>query len=102
MGTLLQDLNYGLRILLKTRAFTVVAVLTLGLGIGASTAVFSLVNEILLKPLPYPHFERIVIPRRLVPPGLNLGYDKIPWAVREFHIFPPQSQTFTQFAASHA
>src|SRR5260370_18926524 len=99
MGTLLQDLNYGLRILLKTRAFTVVAVLTLGLGIGASTAVFSLGNEILLKPLPYPHFERIVIPMRLVPPGLNLGYDKIPWPVLEFHILRSKSTRFEHVAA---
>lgn len=56
----LQDLRYGARTLLKNRAFTAVSVLTLGLGIGATTSVFSVVNGVLLKPLDYPAPERIV------------------------------------------
>jgi predicted permease len=56
---MLQDLRYGLRLLAKSPAFTVIAALSLGLGIGANTAIFSMVNVILLKPLPVSEPERI-------------------------------------------
>ena len=60
MGTLIRDLRYALRTLWRAPRFTALVVVTLGIGIGANTAVFSVVDAVLLRRLPYPDPERLV------------------------------------------
>ena len=97
--TLLQDARFALRLLRKNASFSAIAILTMALGIGASTTVFSVVNAILLKPLPYPSAEEIVLPWRLPPRGVNLGFAELPWGRHEFLTFTQQTKAFASLGA---
>jgi putative ABC transport system permease protein len=94
MNTLLQDLKYALRMLAKQPGFAAIAVVTLALGIGASTAVFSVVNAVLLKSLPYPNAERIVMLWRLPKIDSSFGNDDWPWRKKDFLLLLQESRSF--------
>src|SRR5215212_4568594 len=95
METLLKDLRYGIRSFLKRPGFLVIAVSTLALGIGATTAMFTVVNSVLLRPLQFPEPERIVLfvginPRQ----GINESNMSMP----DILDWQQQSQSFEQIA----
>src|SRR5262245_57734372 len=95
MQTLWQDLRYGARMLMKEPGFTLIAVLTLGLGIGANTAIFSIVNGLLLNPLPYRNAERLAI-IWTHSPGANVAQD---WpSPGQFSALKSENSVFEQLA----
>src|SRR5246127_790865 len=89
MRSLISHLRYTVRQLLKSPGFTVTAVLIFGIGIGANTAIFSLVNGVLLKPLPYPHAERLV---QIFQPFRN--FDRLPLSYPDYLDFSANQHSF--------
>ncbi|MGH9398588.1 MAG: ADOP family duplicated permease [Terriglobia bacterium] len=94
LETLLQDLRYGLRQLRRNPGFAAMAVLTLALGIGSTAAIFSVVNGVLLKPLPYPHPEQLVAVW-LKAPGMNVK--DLNTSASLYFILRDQNRTFQDF-----
>ncbi|HEX9000901.1 MAG TPA: ABC transporter permease, partial [Blastocatellia bacterium] len=94
MNTFWQDLRFGVRMLLKKPGFTLIAIITLALGIGANTAIFSVVNAVLLQPLPYAEPERIV---RIY--GRFSQGNQAATSPPDFLDYRAQNRTFEEFAA---
>jgi putative ABC transport system permease protein len=96
METLIQDVRYGVRTMLKRPGFTAVVLLTLALGIGANTAIFSVVNAVLLKPLPYRNAERLV----WVAGNVRGGTNRASVSPADYVDYRAQNTVFEEFAAS--
>ena len=98
MNTLWQDIRYGVRVLAKSPGFTLVAVVALALGIGANTAIFSVINAVLLRPLPYPEAERVVTLWRS---DVRKPDDKQPNAAPDFADWREGNKVFDAMSAYH-
>ncbi len=96
METILQDIKYSFRMLAKNIGFTIVAVLALALGTGANTAIFSIVNGVLLHPLPYGEPDKVMM---VWVNNLKTGKNQQPISVPDFEDYRKQSQAFDQLAA---
>lgn len=97
MENLLRDLKYGCRMLWKNPGYTLIAVLTLALGIGANAAVFSVVNALLLRPMPYPNFERITY----VWTSDSNGGNRFSVSPHNYTDLRARNQSFESYAAFH-
>jgi hypothetical protein len=96
MGTVLQDIRYGWRMLARNPGFSAIAVLTLAIGIGASTAIFSVVDTVLLRPLPYQQPDRLVVVSETLP---KMSSDEIGVSAGEYQDYRDRNHSFSQVAA---
>ncbi|HEY2905137.1 MAG TPA: ABC transporter permease, partial [Vicinamibacterales bacterium] len=98
MEQLFRDVRFGVRTLLKNRGFAALAILTLGLGIGANTAIFSVIDGVLLKPLPYANGDRLVLVRQSAPLAgrANSGV-----SIKELYDYREQTQAFDALVEYH-
>lgn len=99
LETLFQDLRYTLRTLKRDRGFTLIAILILGLGIGANVAVFSVVNTILLRPLPFANAKQLVW---IAPPATKCGFSCETYSADAFQEFRSWNHSFTDVAGYFA
>src|SRR5215472_12764131 len=98
MTPFLQDLRYAARALRRTPVLSLVIVASLAIGIGANTAIFSVVNALLLKPLPYPHPDRLAV-LWLRSPGINIPQD---WpSPGQFIDVRSENRSFEEMSISH-
>jgi predicted permease len=97
MTTLFQDVRYGLRVLWKNPGFTIVAVLSLALGVGANAAIFSIVNAVLLRSLPFSHPDRLV---KIVANNRGVGAQDIGLSVPELDDLRSRAGVFEQVTAT--
>jgi len=95
---LLNDLRFGLRTLFKNRGFALLAILTLGLGIGANTAIFSVIHGVLLKPLPYADSDRLVLIRQSAP---LIGRADAGVSIKEYFTYRDQAADFDGLVEFH-
>src|SRR5881396_2151592 len=93
---MLDDVRYAVRLLIKNPAFSAVAIITLALGIGANTAIFSIVNAVLLRPLPYPDADRIMVLNESSGPKQDFSV-----ALPDYFDWRNDSKTFEHLAATH-
>ncbi|HEY0703184.1 MAG TPA: ABC transporter permease [Candidatus Acidoferrales bacterium] len=93
-----QDVAYALRMLQKSPGFAITAILTLALGIGANTAIFSVVNSVLLRPLPYPQAQQLIFVREK---ALKVGADHVTFSVPEIEDYRARNHTLAQLAEYH-
>ena len=105
MGNLLQELRFGFRLIRKNPGFAAIAILVLGLGIGANTAIFSVVNGVLLRPLPFPEPERLVRIWHTPPEKSFPGMTTFSVSVANFIDWKAQSKSFdalSMYSFTHA
>ncbi len=96
MKTFLQDVKFAARMLWKSPGLTAAALIALALGIGANTALFSVVNSVLLRPLPFPESDRLVV---VYDNFLDMGLPRVDVSVPEFIDYREQAESFEHLAA---